>query len=333
MTSQPSDLSWKQAVQASPGPDTMKSSLSLSLKGVCMGSADVIPGVSGGTIALITGIYEDLLAAIKSINTDVLSKLLSRDIKGALALVHIRFLFFLFLGISAAILSLARLMNFLINDYPVFTWSLFFGLIVASILIVGKKVSPWNLPTVISFIAGAIAAWLIVGLIPVSTPEELWFLFLSGFIAICAMLLPGLSGAFILLILGKYEFLTATLKNPFLPANALIICVYCAGTAAGILCFARVLKWLLDNWHNTTLAFLTGLMAGALRKIWPWKETLESVVIRGEAHIVREQNILPPDFGGEFLAALGLAAVGFIMVLILDRLSNPTNGTQTKKTP
>ena len=247
MNSPTPSMSWKQAVNNSPGPDSARSSLLLSLKGLCMGSADVIPGVSGGTMALITGIYEDLLAAIKSINMEALKELLAGNVKNALALIHVRFLFFLFLGISIAILSFARLMNFLINDYPVFTWSLFFGLIVASILIVGKKVSPWNSSAGISFVSGSVAAWLIVGLIPVSTPEELWFIFLSGFIAICAMLLPGLSGAFILLIIGKYEFLTATLKNPFLPANALIIIVYCAGTAAGILCFSRVLKWLLDN--------------------------------------------------------------------------------------
>ena len=287
-----------------------------------MGSADVIPGVSGGTIALITGIYDDLLAAIKSINTQALGKLLAGDIKGALALVHLRFLFFLFLGIGAAILSFARLMNFLINDYPVYTWSFFFGLIVASILIVGKKVRPWNASAVVAFVWGAIAAWLIVGMIPVSTPEDLWFIFLSGFIAICAMLLPGLSGAFLLLIIGKYEYLTATLKNPFMPANALIIFVYCTGTAAGILCFSRFLKWLLDRWHNTTLAFLTGLMAGSLRKIWPWKETLESVVIRGETHILRERNILPPEMDAALLIALLLAMAGVVLVLLLDRLSN-----------
>ncbi len=321
MNKQTSPMTWKQAVQNSPGPDTIKDSAFLSIKGLCMGSADVVPGVSGGTIALITGIYEDLLAAIKSINTAALKRLLTGDIKGALAMVHIRFLFFLFIGIGTAIISLARLMNYLINNHPVYTWSLFFGLIVASILMVGKKVRPWNTSATLSFIAGSAVAWLVVGLIPVSTPEELWFLFLAGFIAICAMLLPGLSGAFILLILGKYEFLTATLKNPFLPANMIIIFVYCAGTAAGILCFSRFLKWLLDRWHNATLAFLTGLMAGSLRKIWPWKETLESIIIRGEPHVLKEQNILPPDFSSAFMLAVLLAVIGVILVLALDRMS------------
>ena len=323
--SPPASKTWLQAVKNSPGPDTIKDSALLSLKGLCMGSADVIPGVSGGTIALITGIYEDLLAAIKSINTAALKKVLSGDIKGAVALIHIRFLFFLFLGIGTAIISLARLMNYLINNQPVYTWSLFFGLIVASILIVGKKVNPWNMTACVAFLGGTGAAWVIVGMIPVSTPEDLWFIFISGFIAICAMLLPGLSGAFILLIIGKYEYLTATLKNPFMPSNAMVIVVYCAGTAAGILCFSRFLKWLLDRWHNTTMAFLTGLMAGSLRKIWPWKETLESVIIRGKPHILREQNILPPDFGSPFLLALVLAVVGVIVVLILDRISGESS--------
>ncbi len=286
-----------------------------------MGSADVIPGVSGGTIALITGIYEQLLNAIKSINARVIKKIITADLKGALAEVHSRFLLFLFAGIFLAIVSIARIMNYLLHHEPILTWSLFFGLIAASILVVGKKVGNWRYSTCLSFLIGGGAAWIIVGLIPVNTPETLWFIFISGFIAICAMILPGLSGAFLLLILGKYEFITGALKNPLIWENTIIITVFCTGTVVGILSFSRILKFLLDTWHNLSLAFLTGLMAGSMRKIWPWKAQLESTVIRGELHTLRERNIIPDAFTPEVAAAFGLAFLGFILVVILEKIS------------
>ena len=239
-------MTWKEAFFASPGPASVKKAGLLSLKGLCMGSADVIPGVSGGTIALITGIYEDLIGALKSIDATMVKKALAFDLKGALAGVHIRFLLCLFVGIAIAIISLARLMNFLLNHYPVFTWSLFFGLIAASILVVSRKVTTWSPRTGISLVVGTVVAAFIVNLMPVTTPEALWFILLCGMIAICAMILPGISGAFILLILGKYEFNTATLKNPFLPQNLMIIIIFCLGCLIGLLgfCTDQVLAWL-----------------------------------------------------------------------------------------
>jgi putative membrane protein len=312
---------WKEAFLASPGPNTIKKAGTLSLKGLCMGSADVIPGVSGGTIALITGIYEDLILALKSFDSTVIKKLLNLDPKGALAQIHIRFLISLFFGIGVAIISFARLMNYLLNHYPVFTWSFFFGLIAASILVVGRQVPKWIGRTAISFAAGIVAASVIVNLIPVATPEELWFIFLCGLVAICAMILPGISGAFILLILGKYEFITATLKNPFLLQNLIIILVFCFGCLIGLLGFSRLLNYLLSNFHNTTLAFLTGLMAGSMQKIWPWKEVLETRVIRGKPHIIWGQNIMPETLSSEFFFALCLAIIGFIAVIGLNRLA------------
>jgi len=286
-----------------------------------MGSADVIPGVSGGTIALITGIYEDLIAALKSFNTSMVKKVLDFDLKGALACVHIRFLLSLFGGISIAIISLARLMNFLLNHYPVFTWSLFFGLIAASILVVSRQVGTWNLRTGIGLVVGTVVAALIANLIPVATPEALWFIFLCGIIAICAMILPGISGAFILLILGKYEFITATLKNPFLLQNLAIIIAFCLGCLIGLLSFSRLLNYLLTNFRRPTMAFLTGLMVGSMPKIWPWKEILETRIIRGKPHVIRSDNILPQTINNEVLMVLGLMIVGFIAVLIIERLA------------
>ncbi len=286
-----------------------------------MGSADVIPGVSGGTIALITGIYEELIAAIRSIDTKAIKMLLAFDIKGVVAKVHVRFLLTLFCGIFVAILSLARLMNYLLHHHMVPTWSLFFGLIAASIFMVGKHVTSWIGKAGISFTAGIIAATIIVNLIPMQTPEELWFIFLCGIVAICAMILPGISGAFILLILGKYEYVTAALKNPFLFQNVTIILVFCIGCGFGLLGFSRVLNYLLQRYHNLTLAFLTGLIAGSLQKIWPWKEVVETQVIRGKSHVIWGGPILPPAIGQEFFIAVGLAAVGFAAVIAIERMS------------
>jgi putative membrane protein len=284
-----------------------------------MGSADVIPGASGGTIALITGIYEDLIAALRSLDIKMVQKVFRLDIKGALADVHIRFLLTLFSGIIVAILSLAQLMNFLLHHHPVPIWSLFFGLIMASILVVGKQVTNWLGKAGICFLAGILAAAVIVNLIPIKTPETHWFIFLCGVVAICAMILPGISGAFILLILGKYEFITATLKNPFLVQNIIVILVFCLGCGVGLAGFSRVLNYLLGKFHNLTLAFLAGLITGSLMKIWPWKEILETQVIRGKAHVIWGRPIMPDSFGSEFYFAIALMAAGFLGILVIER--------------
>ena len=309
---------------AGPGPISMRQAVGLWLKGVCMGSADVIPGVSGGTIALITGIYEDLIGALRSIDARVVQMLLAFDLKSILARVHVRFLLVLFLGIVTAIISLARLMNFLLHHHPVPTWSLFFGLIVASVLIVGKQVTGWKGKAGFCFIGGIIAGSIIVNLIPISTPESLWFIFLCGFVAICAMILPGISGAFILLILGKYEFITGTLKNPFILQNMIIIFVFCLGCLIGLMSFSRVLNFLLSKYHNLTLAFLAGLITGSLQKIWPWKQVIETQIIRGKEHVIWGHPILPNTLDQEFVMAMIMAIVGFVAVWFIERMSKGT---------
>jgi putative membrane protein len=312
---------WKAAFLASPGPATFKKAAVLLLKGLCMGSADVIPGVSGGTIALITGIYEELIQALKSFDANMIKKVLNLDLMGALAGVHVRFLLCLFAGIGIAIVSFARLMNYLLNYYPTFTWSLFFGLIAASILMVSRRVVTWTAGAGISLVFGTVMAVFIVNLIPISTPDTLWFIFLCGIIAICAMILPGISGAFILLILGKYEYITATLKNPFVPQQLLIIIVFGLGCLIGLLSFARLLNYLLKNFRPLTLAFLTGLMAGSIKKIWPWKEIIQTKIVGGKSGVIWGANIMPETLNSEVLIALGLAIIGFIAVLIIDRLA------------
>ena len=311
----------KEAFFASPGPSSIKQGAMLFLKGLCMGSADVIPGVSGGTIAFITGIYEELIQALKSFDSTLVKKVLHLDLMGALAGVHIRFLLCLFAGIGFAIFSFARLMNYLLNHYPIFTWSLFFGLIAASVLVVSRQVPIWTAGAGISLVAGTVVAVFIVNLIPMSTPDALWFIFLCGIVAICAMILPGISGAFILLILGKYEYITATLKNPFVPQQLMIIIVFCVGCLIGLLSFARLLNYLLKNFRPLTLAFLTGLMVGSIKKIWPWKEIIQTKIIHGTPFVIWGSNIIPEALNSEVWIALGLATMGFIAVLIIERLA------------
>jgi putative membrane protein len=316
----------KSAFFKSPGPDSLKEAATLFLKGIAMGSADIIPGVSGGTIALITGIYGKVLAAIKSFNIKALKKLLKFDIEGAVEETHLRFLMVLFSGIALAILTLARLMNFLLKTHPEPTFSLFFGLIAASIYIVAKQVK-WKASEFVAIVSGTAVAWFIVGLIPVETPKGLWFIFFSGVVAISAMILPGLSGAFILLILGKYEFITGTLKAPFSMNeqtgvfNLLIIFVFCMGCALGLAGFARFLNWLLSKWHNLTLAFLTGLMAGSMRRIWPWKGEAVVQIIRDKEHVISQSNIFPPEITGYVLLSILLMFAGVFIIILLDRFS------------
>lgn len=290
-----------------------------------MGSADVIPGVSGGTIAFITGIYTQWLEAIASVNLIFVKKFFNLEWKAALAEAHLRFILPLLLGIALAIVSIARLMNYFIKSHAVLTWSLFFGLILASIYVVSKEIERWDVKAFAFTAIGAGAAYFVVGLIPVATPETGWFLFLCGIIAICAMVLPGLSGAFLLLILGKYEFITAALKNPFHLDNTLTLLVFIFGCLTGIIGFSRLLKFFLNHHRNVTMALLTGVMMGAMRKIWPWKEVLETKVIRGKTHVLQEQNTFPAQIDAQVLLAVILMLIGMAFVFFLDKFSRPSS--------
>ena len=310
---------WKKAWMTSPGPKTFTEHAYLFFKGVGMGTADIVPGVSGGTIAFITGIYEALLTAIASINSRLVLQVLRLNLKQALAGLHLRFLVTLVCGIALAVISTSHLMHYLLTEHAVETWSVFFGLITASILVVAHSINK-RFTSFPALILGAILAYGITGLIPLYTPEEPWFIFFSGMIAICAMILPGLSGSFILLILGKYAFITAALRNPVNPDNLETILIFITGCLVGILGFSRILRYGLTRWHDYTLALLTGIMLGSMRKVWPWKITLESQIIRGKEHVLREENVWPLlDF--EFGIALLLMLTGFMLVMLLDKIS------------
>lgn len=294
-----------------------KGYLRLYLTGFTMGTADLIPGVSGGTVAFISGIYEELLYSIKLLSGEVLRKFLQFQFKEAILLIPFRFLVPLALGLFTAVLSLAKLLSWLLSEYPTFVWAFFFGLVLASTYIVLKRVVKWDLSDKVSFIVSAIAAYIIVGLVPVETPATLLMFFLSGMIAIIAMILPGISGSFILVILGKYEqVLHAVTSRDFLSIGIFIL-----GTILGLSLFARFLTWLFARHHDISIAILAGFMLGSLRKIWPWKEVVTTRInSKGIEVPVVENNILPASFDISVIIAILLILVAIFLVVYLEKI-------------
>lgn len=287
-------------------------------RGFAMGSADVIPGVSGGTMALILGIYERLIGAIRTLARPAFWRPLARGRFGeAFRAADLGFLLSVLAGILLAVFSLAQALEWALRDQPVFVWSFFFGLILASIAVVARRIAHWTVVLVLAAAAGAAAAYFLVGAVPVQTPDTWWFVFISGVVAICAMILPGISGAFILVLLGKYEFILGAVND----RDIGVLAVFVAGCLIGIVTFAQLLGWLFRRYHDMTVALLIGLMAGSLRKIWPWKaETVAGTDTETAA------NVLPPwtvdgSFNLEIVWALLLATAGLGLVLLLDRLA------------
>ncbi len=314
--------SFKDALFSSPGPKNIQEAFYLFIKGLCMGTADVVPGVSGGTIAFITGIYHQLLASISSFDGKLLARILKGELLEAIALVHWRFLMPLLLGICTAILSTTRLMHYLMKNHSELTWSLFFGLTLASIqiLLMSNK-KGWKKQDLLTLIISTTAAYFLVGLMPKTTPHHLWFIFVSAMISICAMILPGISGAFILLVLGKYQFITGHLKNPFNLEAMQVIAVFSLGAFVGLVSFSKILKWLLSCHTNLTLAALTGMMMGSLRKVWPWKEDLMVTIINGKEHVLAQRNLLP-DFSNKVtLTALSLMIAGYVLIISMEKFA------------
>ena len=288
---------------------TLKDYLLLSLKGICMGAADVVPGVSGGTIAFIVGIYDELIDSIKSINAQSLKKLFTGHPVEFWRMINGNFLFFLLLGIGISIFSLAKLITWLLVAYPVLVWAFFFGLVLASTWFVGKDIKGWNGRTVLSFIIGAAVAYYITVATPMETSTHPLFIFLCGAIAICAMILPGISGSFILVLLGKYFYIMEAVKT----LDLLTLGIFAVGALLGITSFSRVLSYALKHVRNLTLALLTGFMLGSLNKVWPWKEVGEN--LHG---MVVETNVLPNE---HVVAAVALMLVGFFLVYVLEKIS------------
>lgn len=296
-------------------------SLLLLLKGCAMGSADVVPGVSGGTIAFISGIYEELIESIRRVDITALRLLCRGEFRALWRHINGKFLLPVLIGIGIAIFSLARLMTWLLAHHPIEIWSFFFGLIIASALLVARQIERWNIMTAVALVIGTAAAWWITVATPAQMPETWWFIMLAGAIAICAMILPGISGAFILLLLGKYQYIMHAISE----LNVPVILLFAVGAVAGIISFSHLLSWLLKNWHDTTIAVLMGFMLGSLNKVWPWKETVATFIDNhGKTMPLVEQNVLPNRFemltGQEthLLTALLLCLLGFLSIHAIE---------------
>ena len=301
---------------------TLKDYLIIASKGIGMGAADVVPGVSGGTIAFITGIYEELINSIKSVNFSSLKLLFQGKIKDFWNAVNGTFLLSLLSGIFISVLSLAKLLKFLLENYPVLIWSFFFGLIVASAILVAKSIKKWDVGTIVAGIAGIIIAYWITVISPAEANTSYPFIFMSGAIAICAMILPGISGSFILVLLGMYKFILGAVSD----LKITVILTFLAGAGIGIVAFSNVLSWLLRKYHNLTIALLAGFMVGSLNKVWPWKQVTETFVDRhGEIRPLVEVNVLPGTFAeitgqsSMLGAAIVLAVVGFVFIWIVEK--------------
>lgn len=287
----------------------------LMLKGVGMGAADVVPGVSGGTIAFIVGIYDELIDSIKSINGKSLKLFFTGKWGAFWKAINGNFLISIVAGIAVSVFSLAKVITWLLTDHPVMVWAFFFGLVLASTWFVGKDIKEWNKKTIPAFIIGVAVAYYITVATPAETPSNLFFIFLCGAIAICAMILPGISGSFILVLLGKYFYIMEAVKT----FDIATLLVFLAGACIGITTFSRVLSYALKNFRNITLAVLTGFMLGSLNKVWPWKETLETFTdSHGVVKPLVEANILPNQYIAE---AVVLMIVGFFLVYFLEKLS------------
>ena len=285
-----------------------------------MGAADVVPGVSGGTIAFISGIYEELIASINNLRPSLISTLKNEAFKTFWQQANGGFLAALFSGIFISLFSLATIVSWLLENEPILLWSFFFGLVSASVFFVGKEIQKWSPLTIGALILGAAVAFFITTLPPNENVTSLPFLFLSGALAVCAMILPGISGAFILVLLGSYK----TILEAVHERDFKIVLTVGFGAIFGLLSFARLLKWMFTNYKNLTLALLTGFIIGSLNKIWPWKHVLETKTFGDKIIPIKEASVSPFNFNGDpqIMFAVGLAILGFSLIFILEKAAN-----------
>lgn len=297
----------------------------ISLKGMAMGAADAVPGVSGGTIAFISGVYEELITSISQINFSLIKTFKNKGFKAVWQQANGNFLLSLIIGIFISFVSFMKLAKHLLETEPILIWSFFFGLVLASILYVAKQIEKWNLLSFTLAITAAFLAYYITTLPSLANNDNPIFLFLSAAIAICAMILPGISGAFILVLLGAYK----TLSTAFDELNFKNIIIFIFGAIIGLLSFSKLLKWLFSNHKNSTLAVLTGFIIGSLNKIWPWKETLSfRINSKGIEVPVIQESILPEKYttlyqiDAQVQFAIVLMIIGFFSIILLEKIGS-----------
>lgn len=320
-----------------------KSQFGLALKGMAMGIAEVIPGVSGGTIAFITGIYEKLINTIKAFSPALFGVFQKDGIGGVWREVNGIFLMTLLIGMAGGVVIGVFGVTHLLEEYPQHLWGFFFGLIIASAIYIGKQVSKWGPFEIVGLLLGTALAYYITIASPASGNEALWFVFLSGMIAISALILPGISGSFILLLMGMYTFIIPKVKEAlttFSSESLIITGVFAMGCLVGITSISRVISWMFDHYRNTTLAVLTGFMVGSLNKVWPWriatqwidKEDVKGAILTNidnyatpdNLKILKEVSVLPNSFVGEphLIPVLILMVVGFLAVFGLEKVGS-----------
>lgn len=291
----------------------------VGLRGFAMGVCEIIPGVSGGTMAFILGIYEELINTIKTVgDRDFLRALFRFRLREVFAIINWRFAVALVIGMGVAILSLANLLHWLIENEPELLWSFFFGLVLASVFLVGRRINRWTPPLIALFAISAVATFFLVGLQPADTPNDWWFLMLAGAIASSALLLPGVSGSYMLLLMQKYEYVISAVKD----FNIVVLIWVGLGVVLGLVTFAQVVSWVFKNYHDLAVAALTGLMLGSLRVIWPWKagadcaETPETCV-----------NVIP-TFTADVVFAIFLVVIGMVAIIAIEQLGAARTETE-----
>jgi putative membrane protein len=300
----------------------MKEYLILVLKGIGMGAANVIPGVSGGTIALITGIFERLIHALKSFNLKAIKLLFSFRLKEFSAHTDFKFLLSILIGVLIAIISLARLFDFLFVNYPVYIWAYFFGLVLASVYFVGKTISRWNVSVIITFIIGATLAVFISFLNPATENQGFIYLVLCGVVAICSMILPGLSGSFVLFIMGNYKLVAIDSINDF---NIKVLLPVILGAGFGLIVFSHLLSWVFKKFRDQTISILTGFILGSVSILWPWQNKTylqndlgQQILKKGEPIIISYERVLPDSINLEFFYALGFIIFGILSIWLIE---------------
>lgn len=297
------------------------------LKGFAMGTANVIPGVSGGTIALITGIFERLINSLKSFNMQAIKLLFKRDFKAFVAHTDFQFFIVIMLGIVASIFTVAKLLSFLFDNYPVFIWSYFFGLIIASIWLVGKTISKYNASVFLFLILGTATAASITILSPARENDSFIYLVICGVVAVCSMILPGISGSFVLVLMGNYELVLRSINE----LNIINLAAIGIGCAIGLPAFSHLLSWLYKKFKNQTVAILTGFILGSLAVIWPWKNSYDNAgklieanhfgaLLTPEVKVFSYERILPA-IDLHFFITIAIAILGFLSIYILEKMA------------
>lgn len=302
--------------------------IQLALKGMAMGIAEVIPGVSGGTIAFITGIYEQLLNSIKAFGPSLITDFREGGITQMWKSIDGNFLVVLLIGMVTGLVVGVFGVTHLLENYPEFLWAFFFGLIISSAIYIGRQVTHWGTGELIALVIGTAVAYYITVASPAQGNEALWFVFICGAIAISALILPGISGSFMLLLMGMYGFIIPTVKealSTFETQSLIVVLVFGLGCLTGLMTFSRVLSWTFKNYRMKTLALLTGFMLGSLNKLWPWRNVISTRQnSKGEIVPFIEKSVLPANYDGDpqILGVVVLMIIGFLSVFAIERLGN-----------